>query len=342
MGVFLKDIGIDLGTTSIRVHVNGKGIVVRASSVIAVNKYTNNVIAFGNEAKEMIERTPEGIETIRPIIGGTIVDYDNAERLLKFLVDSALEGKGSYFSRERAVVSVPTGITEVEKRAVEEAVYQAGAREVYLIEGPMAAAIGANLPIEEPHGNMVVDIGGGISEMAVISLGGVVNSRSLRIAGDQLDGNIIQYLKKEHNILVGAKTAEGIKKAVGTAVGDAKENYVDVCGRDLLTGLPKNLRVSASEVEIAIKESINTIVDAIKYTLEKTPPELSNDIMVNGITLTGGGALLRGLDRLINLETGMPVFVAKEPLDCVSQGTGKVLKSPKLLKNVSISTRRLR
>jgi len=340
MGFFTRDIGIDLGTANTLVHVKGKGIVVREPSVVAINKKNGEILAVGDAAKEMIGRTPGNIVAIRPMKDGVIADFEVTQSMLKYFIKKAMS-KG-VFGKPRVVICVPSGVTEVEKRAVEEATLQAGAKEAYLIEEPMAAAIGANLPVEEPSGSMVVDIGGGTSEVAVISLGGIVTSKSLRIAGDELDDAIVHYIKKEYNLMVGERTAEEIKMSIASAYPRAKEESMEIRGRDLITGLPKNIIITSSEVMEAIKEPINAIVEAIKFTLEKTPPELAADIMDRGIMLTGGGALLSGLDRLIREETGMPVNVAENPLDCVAVGSGKVLEDIETLRKVLISPRKPR
>lgn len=340
MGLFARDIGIDLGTANTLVHVKGKGIVVREPSVVAINKKTNEILAVGDSAKDMIGRTPGNIVAIRPMKDGVIADFDVTQSMLKYFIKKAMS-KGA-FSKPRVVICVPSGVTEVEKRAVEEATLQAGAKESYLIEEPMAAAIGANLPVEEPSGSMVVDIGGGTSEVAVISLGGIVTSKSLRIAGDELDEAIVHYVKKEYNLMIGERTAEEIKVSIGAAYPKPKEESIEIRGRDLISGLPKNVSISSSEIVEALKEPVNAIVDSIKYTLEKTPPELAADIMDRGIMLTGGGALLSGLDRLIRDETGMPVSIAENPLDCVAVGAGKVLDEIETLKRVLITPKKLK
>ena len=340
MGFLAKDIGIDLGTANTLVHVKGRGIVVREPSVVAINKKTNSILAVGDEAKSMIGRTPGDIVAIRPMKDGVIADFDITQSMLKYFIKKAFSG--GFMSKPRVVICVPSGVTEVEKRAVEEATLQAGAKEAYLIEEPMAAAIGASLPVEEPSGSMIVDIGGGTSEVAVISLGGIVTSKSLRIAGDEFDEAIVHYVKKEYNLMIGERTAEEIKMRIGAAYPKPKEEYMEVRGRDLITGLPKNLSISSAEIMEALKEPINSIVDSIKYTLEKTPPELASDIMDRGIMLAGGGALLSGLDKLIKEETGMSVTVAENPLDCVAIGAGKVLDEIETLKRVLISPRKLK
>mgnify|MGYP001405706038 CR=1 FL=1 len=340
MSLFAKDIGIDLGTANTLVHVKGKGVIIREPSVVAINKKTEEILAVGDSAKEMIGRTPGNIVAIRPMKDGVIADFDITQAMLKYFIKKAMSS--GIFSKPRVVICVPSGVTEVEKRAVEEATIQAGAKEAYLIEEPMAAAIGANLPVEEPSGSMVVDIGGGTSEVAVISLGGIVTSKSLRIAGDELDEAIAHYIKKEYNLMIGERTAEEIKMTIGAAYPKAKDDTMEIRGRDLITGLPKNIVITSSEITEAIKEPINAIVDAIKFTLEKTPPELASDIMDKGIMLTGGGALLSGLDKLIKDETGMPVTIAEDPLDCVVKGSGKVLEEIETLRRVLISPRKLR
>jgi len=340
MSFFSKDIGIDLGTANTLVHVKNRGIVIREPSVVAINKRNMEVLAVGHDAKDMIGRTPGNIVAVRPLKDGVIADFDVTQAMLKHFIKRVTNV--NIFSKPRVVVCVPSGVTEVEKRAVEEATYSAGAREAYLMEEPMAAAIGANLPVGEPSGSMVVDIGGGTSEVAVISLGGIVTSKSLRIAGDELDESIVNYIKREYNLMIGERTAEEIKINVGSAYPRMKEEWVEIRGRDLMTGLPKNIDISSTEILDALRESVNAIIDAIKLTLEKTPPELAADIMDRGIMLTGGGALLSGLDRLINEETGMPVNIADRPLDCVALGAGKVLDEIETLRRVLISPKKLR
>ncbi|NLY43652.1 MAG: rod shape-determining protein [Clostridiaceae bacterium] len=342
MGLFSKDIGIDLGTANTLVHVKNKGILVREPSVVAMNKNTGEVLAVGDEAKSMIGRTPGNIVAIRPMKDGVIADFDITQNMLKYFIKKALSSNNIAIFKPRVVICVPSGVTEVEKRAVEEAAIQAGAREVFLMEEPMAAAIGANLPVDEPTGSMVVDIGGGTSEVAVISLGGIVTSKSLRIAGDELDDAIIYHVKKEYNLMIGERTAEDIKMKIGCAYPKPKEETLEVRGRDLITGLPKNLILTSTEILEALKEPVHAIVDAIKFTLEKTPPELAADIMDRGIMLTGGGALLSGLDRLIHEETGMPVNIAEQPLDCVVLGAGKVLDEINTLRKVLLSPKKIR
>ena len=338
MGMFSKDIGIDLGTANTLVHLKGKGIILREPSVVAINNNNGSVLSVGNEAKEMIGRTPGNITAIRPMKDGVIADFETTQAMLKYFIRKVITKQ--FMSKPRVVVCVPSGVTEVEKRAVEDATIQAGAKEAFLIEEPMAAAIGANLPVEEPSGSMVVDIGGGTSEVAVISLGGIVVSKSLRIAGDEFDESIVHFIKKEYNLMIGERTAERIKLSIGSAYPFETEEYYQISGRDLVTGLPKDIKITSVEIREALREPVNSIIDSIRYTLEKTPPELAADIMDKGITLTGGGALLRGLDRLINEETGIPVYVAENPLDCVALGTGKVLEEIGTLRNVLIYTKK--
>jgi rod shape-determining protein MreB len=338
MGIWAKDIGIDLGTANTLVHVKGKGIVVREPSVVAINKRNGNILAVGDEAKNMIGRTPGDIVAIRPMRDGVIADFETTQNMLKYFIRKAL--KKGVFSRPRVIICVPSGVTAVERRAVEEATREAGAKEAFLIEEPMAAAIGSNLPVEEPCGSMVVDIGGGTSEVAVISLGGIVTSESLRIAGDDFDEAIALYIKKEYNLMIGERTAENIKVTIGAAWPPKKEVSMEVRGRDLITGLPRNKTINSTEVAEALRESVNAVVDAIKFTLEKTPPELASDVMDRGIMLTGGGALLKGLDKLISRETGIPAYIAENPLDCVALGAGKALENIGLLKKLLVAPKR--
>ena len=319
-----KDMGIDLGTANTLVYVKGKGIVLREPSVVAINNITKKALAVGSEAKLMIGRTPGNIVAIRPLKDGVIADFDITQTMLKKLIEKVTAK--SAFTSPRIIVCFPSGVTEVEKRAIEESTRQAGAREVVLMEEPMAAAIGAGLPVDEPTGSMIVDMGGGTTEIAVVSLGGIVTSKSLRIAGDELDHAIINYIKKEYNLMIGERTSEAIKMELGSAFRvDDEERTMDIKGRDLISGLPKTIEISETQIREALKEPISSIIEAIKTTLEKTPPELAADIMDKGIMLAGGGALLRGLDMLINHETHMPVHIAENPLDCVALGAGKAL-----------------
>lgn len=336
---FSRDMGIDLGTANTLVHVKGKGIVLREPSVVAIQRDSGEVLAVGEEAKQMIGRTPGNIVAIRPLKDGVIADFDVTQAMLKYFIRKSIDTKS--FIRPRVVVGVPSGVTEVEKRAVIDATIQAGAREAYLIEEPMAAAIGAGLPVHEPTGNMVVDIGGGTTEVAVISLGGIVTSRSIRIGGDEMDEAIIQYIKRTYNLMIGERTAEEIKITIGSAIAPKVDETLDIRGRDLVTGLPKTLTIKAHEVQRALSEPVAGILEAVKITLEKTPPELAADIMDRGIVMTGGGSLLRGLDELLFKETGMPVHIADDALSCVAIGTGKALESLDLLKRVLMSPKKL-
>ena len=324
--MFAKDIGIDLGTANTLVFMKGKGIVMREPSVVAVDIRSDTVLAVGTQAKEMIGRTPGSIVAVRPLKDGVIADFDITATMLKHFIKKAT--KSNMFSKPHIVVCIPSGVTEVERRAVEDAARQAGASQVDLIEEPMAAAIGAGLPVAEPTGSMVVDLGGGTTEVAVISLGDIVTSCSVRVAGDKFDEAIISYVKKKYNLLIGERTAEEIKISIGSAfpTEETKDASVVIKGRNLLDGLPKNVTIHADEVREALSDPLALIVDAVKSTLEKTTPELSADIIDHGIMLTGGGALLRGLDMLISQETNMPVHVADSPLDCVVDGTGKRLE----------------
>ncbi len=336
--MFNKDIGIDLGTANTLVYVRNKGIVINEPSVVALDATTREVLAVGSEAKEMIGRTPANITAIRPMKDGAIADYAVTEAMLRYFIGKAYP-KNPFAAKPKIVICVPSGITPVEKRAVIEAATGAGARErhIFVVEEPMAAALGAELKIDEPAGNMVVDIGGGTSEVAVISLGGIVASRSVRVAGDQLDANIINFVRTEYKIDIGEITAEEIKKNIGCAFidrnGDAGE--MTVKGRDLITGLPKVFSINSRQVQSAIEDSIDIIIDAIKRTLEDTPPELAADIMEIGIYLTGGGALLKGLDKLIQKRTGMPVHIAEAPLECVVNGTGKIIDDTDIVNKLS-------
>lgn len=335
-----KDIGIDLGTANILVTIKGKGIVLREPSVIAVNTKTGAVVATGFEAKEMVGRTPKEINAIKPLKDGVIADFTATKLLLKNILERVCKRYNAV--RPRVLVGVPSGITEVEERAVEESIMRAGAREVYLIEEPMSAAIGAGIEIEEPSGNIIVDIGGGTTEVAVISLGGIVVSNSLRIAGDELDEDIINYVKRELNLAIGETTAEQVKKELGCALPLMTEMSMEIKGRDLNNGLPRTVTITSTQVQEAIQESISKIVEVIKATLEKAPPELASDIMEKGIMLAGGGASIQNLDKLISMETGMPVYLAEEPLDCVVKGTEKTLQDIEKLRTVLLNSRKRR
>ena len=333
-----KDMGIDLGTANTLVYIKGEGIVVREPSVVAIRDDSKEVLAVGEEAKKMIGRTPGNIVAIRPMKDGVIADFDVTESMLRYFIQKAAAKKGVV--TPRIAICVPYGVTEVEKRAIEEAARTAGARDAYLIEEPMAAAIGAGLRVEEPEGNMVVDIGGGTTEIAIISLGGIVSAESVRIGGNKFDEAIVGYVKKEYNLMIGERTAEDIKISIGSTFKEDQESNMQIRGRDLISGLPKTVEISSTEVREALKEPISSIVDAIKSTLEKTPPELASDIMENGIMLTGGGALLRGLDKLIKQETGMPVTIAEGPLDCVALGTGKSVEDQEIFEKVLMMNNR--
>jgi len=340
IGIFSKDMGIDLGTANSLVYVKGKGIVIREPSVVAIERDTGKVLAVGEEAKRMIGRTPGNIVAIRPMKDGVIADFDVTQSMIKYFILKASKNR-SYLVRPRVVIGVPSGVTAVEERAVREAALQAGAREAYLIEEPMAAAIGAGLPVHEPTGNMIVDVGGGTTEVAVISLGGIVTSRSIRIAGDEMDEAVVQHVRRNYNLMIGERTAEQIKIEIGTASpGEPAQSY-EVRGRDLVTGLPKTVSISNAEVYRAISEPVSNILEAIKATLEHTPPELAADIMDRGIVMAGGGSLLRGLDRMVAEQTGMPVHMAEDPLLAVAFGTGRVLENVDVLRRVLIQPRKL-
>lgn len=323
MNLFSKDIGIDLGTANTLVYVKGKGIVIREPSVVAVDIRTDEVLAVGNLAREMIGRTPGSIVALRPLTDGVIADFSITAEMLKHFIRNAVQS--NLFARPRVIICIPSGVTEVERHAVENAARQAGGGVVDLIEEPMAAALGAGLPVAEATGSMVIDIGGGTTDVAVISLGDIVISRSVRKGGDAFDAAILSYIKRKYNLLIGERTAEDIKVSIGSAFPYAGEKGLAVKGRNLVDGLPKNVIISAAEVREAITETLADIVDIVKETLEETPPELSADILDHGIMLTGGGALLKGIDKLISQETGMPVHIAEHPLDCVAEGTGRML-----------------
>lgn len=330
--MFSRDIGIDLGTANTLVFMKGKGIIMREPSVVAVDTRHDAVRFVGTEAKEVIGRTPGSIVAVRPLKGGVIADFDITASMLQIFIKKVFNN--SIFARPRVIICIPSGVTEVEKRAVKEAAFKAGARQVSIIEEPMAAAIGAGLPVAEATGSMIVDIGGGTSEVAVISLGGIVVSRSVRVGGDAFDSSIIQYIKKKYSLLIGERTAEDIKIAIGSAYPYEGEDTMEIKGRNLIDGLPKNITITSEEIREALQDSLASVLEAIRVTLERTPPQLAADIIDHGITLSGGGALLRGLDSLISKETGMPVNVAENPLDCVAMGTGKVLEDIDRLKEV--------
>jgi rod shape-determining protein MreB len=330
-----RDMAVDLGTANTLVYVRGRGIVLNEPSVVAVNQDTGAILAVGSEAKKMIGRTPGNIVAIRPLKDGVIADFDTTERMLRYFIQKVHRRR--YLAKPRIVVCVPSGITGVEQRAVKDAGYAAGARKVYIIEEPMAAAIGAGLPIHEPTGNMVVDIGGGTTEVAVISLGGIVVAQSIRTGGDELDQAIISWVKREFSLLLGERTAEEIKMAIGSACRLPDDQDAEIRGRDLATGLPKTILVSADDIRKALEEPVNAIVNAVKSTLDKTPPELASDLMDRGIVLTGGGALLRGLDERLRQETNMPIHIADQPLNAVAIGSGKCVEEFEALEKVLIS-----
>lgn len=336
---FSRDMGIDLGTANTLVYIKNKGILIREPSVVALKDDQEDVLAVGNEAKNMIGRTPGNIKAIRPMKDGVIADFDITERMLRYFITKA--HKRSKLVRPRIIVCVPSGITEVEKRAVLDAAQHAGARNAYLIEEPMAAAIGAGLPVEEPTGNMVVDVGGGTTEVAVISLGGVVISRSIRIGGDEMDEAIVHYVKRNYNLMIGERTAEEIKIDIGSALKEEAEGDKEIRGRDMVSGLPKTITVSAKEIQEALKEPVDSIAEAVKYTLENTPPELSSDVMDRGIILTGGGSLLKSLDKRLIKDIQIPVHLAEEPLDCVVKGTGIALEEIESIKKVLMTPKKI-
>lgn len=337
---FQRDMGIDLGTANTLVYVRGRGVMVQEPSVVAVDNHTKEVLAVGEEAKRMVGRTPGNIVAVRPMKHGVIADFDVTERMLRHFIGQATRRRS--FFRPRVVVAVPSGVTEVEKRAVIDAALSAGAKDARLIEEPMAAAIGSGLAVQEPRGNMIVDIGGGTTEVAVISLGGIVSHESIRVAGDEMDETIIQHVRRTYNLLIGERTAEEIKKVIGSAVDDGEEpRELEVRGRDLVTGLPKTIEVTSEEVRQCLADPITSIVEAVKRTLERTPPELASDIFDRGIVMAGGGSLLRGLDRLLAEETGMPIHLSEDPLTAVAMGTGIALEHFELMQRVLITQKRL-
>lgn len=337
-GAFSKDIGIDLGTANTLIYVRGKGIVINEPSVVAVNKKTGQIIAIGSEAQKMVGRTPGFIVASRPLVSGVVSDFEVTEQMLKYFIDRVHKESFTLVPRPRLVIGIPSGVTEVEKRAVEDAASSAGAREVYLIEEPMAAAIGARLPVHEPQANVIVDVGGGTTEVAVISLGGIVSSRSLRVAGDKLNEDIIQYIKEEHRLLIGERTAEELKISIGSAWPLDEELEAEVRGRDGITGLPKEIKISSAEVRKAMMKSLKTITASIKETIEETPPELISDLMKKAIYAAGGGSLLRGFDQLLSHETKLPVKIIDDPLTAVVRGCGVVLESVEELRDVLVVT----
>jgi rod shape-determining protein MreB len=333
-GLFSNDMGIDLGTASTLVYVKGEGVVLCEPSVVAIERGTSHVLAVGDEAKRMLGRTPGNIIAIRPMKDGVIADFEITEAMLRYFIKKVHHRR--VLVRPRIVIAIPSGITEVEKRAVKDSAERAGAREVFLIEEPIAAAIGVGLPIQEPVGNMIIDIGGGTTEIAVISLAGTVFSRSIRIGGDEMDEAIIEYLKKTYNLMVGERTAEDIKMKIGSAYPLEEEMSIEVRGRDLVAGLPKTITITSEEIREALQEPIRAILESAKISLERTPPELAADLIEHGIVMAGGGSLLKGLDRLISEETGLPVHIAEDPLTAVANGTGKVLDEIRYLKKVTV------
>jgi len=339
IGAFSNDIGIDLGTATTLVYLRGEGIVLCEPSVVAIYKNTNEVLAVGEEAKKMLGKTPGSIIAIRPMKDGVIADFDVTEAMLRYFIKKALPRK--FFSMPRIVIAIPSGITEVEKRAVRDSAIRAGARKVILIEQSIAAAIGIGLPIAEPQGNMVIDIGGGTTEIAVISLGGAVYSRSIRVGGDEMDTAIIEHMKKTYNLMIGERTAEEIKIKIGSAWPLEEELTIEVRGRDLITGLPKFIRVNSEEIREALQVPLKEILEATKVTLERTPPELAADLIERGIVLAGGGSLLKGLDKLISEQTGLACFLAEDPLTAVALGTGKILEDPKILRKITLASENL-
>ncbi|MCX7006179.1 MAG: rod shape-determining protein [Kiritimatiellaeota bacterium] len=338
LGFFSSDIGIDLGTANTLVYVRDRGIVLREPSVVAIQAGTTRVLAVGEEAKRMLGRTPGNIVAIRPLRHGVISDFEITEAMLRYFIRKVHSSR-SGMVRPRVIISVPSGITEVEKRAVKESAAHAGAREVYLIEEPMAAAIGVGLPVHEPAGNMIVDMGGGTTEAAIISLAGIVQSRSVRVGGDEMDEAIIQYMKRVYNLMIGERTAEQIKMDIGSAYPLGEEMSMEVKGRDLVAGLPKTITITSEEIREALQEPVSTIVEAIRITLERCPPELSSDLVDRGIVLAGGTSLLRGIDKLIAEQTGLPVHRAEDPLSAVAEGTGVVLSELNLLRKVAAGGR---
>ncbi len=337
MGIISRDIGVDLGTSYIRIYVKGRGIVLSEPSVVAINKITNEVLAVGNQAKEMLGRTPENIIALKPLKDGVIADFNATRLLIQTLISKVIPK--SLISRPRLVVSVPSGITDVEERAVEGVAYKAGAKDVYLMEEVMAAAIGAGLRIEHPEGSMIIDIGGGTSEIAVLSLGGIVVSNSTKYAGEKLDKDIIEYVKQKFNIIIGEVEAEEVKKQIGAATSAMTEEKMNVKGRNLANGLPQTIILTTSNINEAIIDSLNEIIRVLKITLEQTPPELASDIMERGIVISGGCAQIKNLDRFISNQVGMPVYLAENPSECVAKGVGSALENIQVLRK-AMKTRR--
>ncbi len=337
MGIMSKDIGVDLGTSNIRIHVKGKGVVLEEPSVVAINKITSEILAVGKQAKEMLGRTPDNIIAVKPLKDGVIADFSATRMLIQTLISRVIPK--SIFSKPRLVVSIPSGITDVEERAAEGVSYKAGAKDVYLIEEIMAAAIGSGIKVEQPEGTMIVDIGGGTSEMAVLSLGGIVVSNSIKIAGEKLDADIVESIKQKYNVIIGVGEAEEVKKQIGAATTTMTEDKLSIKGRNLTTGLPETITVTTSDINEAISDSLKEILRLVKLTLEQTPPELASDIMERGIVLTGGLSNLRNIDRYLSENTGIPVFIAQEPCLCVAKGVGLALNSIEVLKK-AVKTRK--
>jgi rod shape-determining protein MreB and related proteins len=335
---FSNDIGIDLGTANTLVFVRGQGIVLNEPSVVAVEVSTNKILAIGSEARKVLGRTPGEINAIRPLKDGVIADFEITERLLSDFIKRVVRHK--FLMKPRIVICVPSGITEVEKRAVRDSAENAGAREVFLVQEPMAAAIGVGLPVDQPSGIMIIDVGGGTSEIAVIALNGIVNNTSIRIAGDEMNEAIVIYLKKNYNLLIGELTAEEVKINIGSAFELDREEFMEIKGRDLVAGVPKNIKISSAQIREALTEPVNSIIDAVRQSLEQTPPELASDILDRGIVLTGGGALLKGLDKRIRHETNLPVIVADDPLTCVARGTGVILENMNKYSKVLMRSRK--
>ena len=333
--LFANDLAIDLGTANTLVFVKGKGIVLREPSVVALNSQTHEMLAVGTRAKQMLGRAPGTIETIRPMKDGVIAHFEETQQMISHFIQKAHNNRRTFVS-PRVVIAIPSGVTQVEKRAVRDSAKSAGAREVYLVEEPMAAAIGVDLPIEEPTGSMIIDIGGGTTEVAIMSLSGTVYSRSIRVAGDEMDEAIVNYVKKKYNLLIGERTAEEVKIQIGTAYPTDQRYTMEIKGRDLVAGIPKTLIISDEEIAEALQEIFGTIVETVKMALERTPPELAADIVDKGVVLAGGGALIKGLDVLLREATGLPITVAEDPLSCVALGVGKLLSNPKLLKKVAL------
>ena len=338
MGIISKDIGLDLGTSNIKIHVKGRGIVLSEPSVVAINKITGEILAVGNQAKEMVGRTPENIIAVKPLKDGVIADFDATKMLIQSLISRVIPK--SLFSKPRLVVSIPAGITDVEERAVQGVAYKAGAKDVFLMEEAMAAAIGAGIKVEQPEGSMIVDIGGGTSEMAVLSLGGIVVSNSIKVAGDKIDRDIVEYIKQNFNVIIGEGEAEEVKIQIGAATSAMTEEKMAIKGRNLTSGLPQTITVTTEDINNAMKDALNEILRVIKQTLEETPPEIAADIMERGIVLSGGCAQIKNLDRFISEETGMPVFLAEHPENCVLKGLGMALDSIEILKKATFARKR--